>query len=464
MKKSYIFISIFLLQLCYSNTFSQLQVSPSNSTTQIQQIVQNQLGGGGISISNISYTGSLNAIGSFQTGAVPTNLGISYGLMLASGNVTNAIGPNITGSSGTNLNTSGDSLLGTHVSALTYDAAVLEFDFVSFSDSIKFTYIFGSEEYPEYVNSFNDIFCFFLSGQRPDSGFYNNVNIAQLPNTSIPVSIYNVNNGTSNNGPCSNCAYYVNNTNGTSIQYDGFTVAVTSKAWVIPGKTYHIKIAIADVGDGIFDSGVFIKGESLSSYTPHIEASLLSANANFECEEGNNVVLVEASISQVLNTDYCFYLDTSWGTASNGIDFSFVEDSIVIPAGQLSKTINICPINDNLIEGTETFHLVYRALGTIIDTLHFNIIDPISSFIKNEKLQADFYLFPNPANSILNISFSESYIDKEIKVFNMLGEVVFHIKYSENNLSIDLSNLESGIYSVQIYTNSKLFQQNFVKQ
>ena len=135
------------------------------------------------------------------------------------------------------------------------NAAVLEFDFVTTGDSIKFRYVFGSEEYPEFVCSFNDAFGFFLSGPGI-SGPYTNgaINIALLPDGITPVTINNVNNGDNNNPndpfcPAVNPQYYVNNATGTTVVYDGFTVVLEAKRAVQCGETYHIKLAIGDALD-----------------------------------------------------------------------------------------------------------------------------------------------------------------------------------------------------------------------
>ena len=97
-------------------------------------------------------------------------------------------------------------------------------------------------------SSFNDVFGFFLDG----------VNIALLPGTTTPVSINNVNNG-------ANSAFYVDNTTGANnVQYDGFTTVLTASALGLSAGTHTITLAIADAGDRILDSGVFIQGGSFS--------------------------------------------------------------------------------------------------------------------------------------------------------------------------------------------------------
>ena len=111
---------------------------------------------------------------------------------------------------------------------------MLEFDIAPDCDTLGIKFVFGSEEYPEFVNSYNDAFAFFISGPGMPQQ-----NIALLPNSNTPVTISNVNNGTTNNGPCSNCNYYIPNGTGAFsqsqyndpnvIEYDGFTIPLWQK-------------------------------------------------------------------------------------------------------------------------------------------------------------------------------------------------------------------------------------------
>ena len=144
----------------------------------------------------------------------------------------------------------------------TFDASVFTFTFVPETDQVTFTYVFASEEYPEYVcSAFNDVFGFYVTGP----GYAANTNIAIIPGSTLPVAIDNVNNGLG--CPINYPAYYVDNTGGTSVQYDGFTVPLTACVNTVPCEAYTITIAIADAGDGILDSAVFLAAESFSAGT-----------------------------------------------------------------------------------------------------------------------------------------------------------------------------------------------------
>jgi gliding motility-associated-like protein len=253
---TYVIVLLFLFST--NNVFGQLTINTANSGP---SIVTNTLLGPGVYAKNITYAGANNGKGTFNcTGGC--TLGLSSGIVLASGSVFNMIGPNNSAGQTTNFGTAGDANLSGLSGTITNDAAVLEFDFIVATDSVEFKFIFGSEEYPEFVGSFNDVFGFFLTGP----GIVGTKNIALIPNTTTPVTINNVNNGTTgSNGPCANCAYYVNNNVSVTLQYDGLTTVLTARAAVRPCDFYHIKLAVADANDYVLDSGVFLEANSFQA-------------------------------------------------------------------------------------------------------------------------------------------------------------------------------------------------------
>ncbi len=244
---------------CLFTAQAQLVVSSPSS---LNQMVNNFILTG-VTASNVVFTGDSNAVGTF-TGGNSTSLGINDGIILTTGVINGdpAIGDSAILFANNNNSQPGDVLLNSITTYPTYDAAILEFDLVPVGNVLEFQYVFASEEYPEFVNtSFNDIFGFFINGPYPSGGNYVNSNIALIPGTILPVCINNVNAG-------ANASYFVDNLglNGTSIVYDGYTTVLIAQAYVVPSSTYHLKMAIADVGDGVFDSGIFLKAQSMKSY------------------------------------------------------------------------------------------------------------------------------------------------------------------------------------------------------
>lgn len=275
MKKIFLLTFSFLF---FQNLYPQLSVSTSMTPV---QLVQNVLSGTGITVSNVSYTGSSTSRGSF-TGGGGTNLGIASGIVLAtcSVNGTPAFGSPVGNFLSEDLMQNGDTDLEllSPGSGNSYDASVLDFDFIPINDTINLKYVFASEEYPEWVCSeYNDVFGFFVSGPGISGPYSNNsINIAKIPGTNLPVAINSVNNGnvgsSGSPGGCislSYSSYYVDNEaiSGTTIVFDGFTVVLTAWCKIIPCLQYHLKIAISDISDAIYDSAIFLEASSLNCFS-----------------------------------------------------------------------------------------------------------------------------------------------------------------------------------------------------
>jgi hypothetical protein len=235
------------------------------------------LAGAGITVTSASITGNSSAVtGAFQQGSFTGGTGIipfDAGILLTSGNALSAPGPNTSASQSFAWGTAGDAQLNTLAGGTTNDANILTFTFhktdPNAPDVVSFQYVFASEEYNEFVGTqFNDVFGFFLNGS----------NIALVPGTATPVAINTVN-------CASNSAFYNSNDsynpssggcNGTfttlNTQYDGIAGGIGSLALFATGNLVAgdntIKLAIADTGDAIYDSAVFLSAGSFVNAPP----------------------------------------------------------------------------------------------------------------------------------------------------------------------------------------------------
>lgn len=356
---------LILLGLAFASpALSQLTTSTGQSP---QALVENVLLGQGVIVSNIMYNGSPSAIASFS--GTNTNLGIDQGIVLTTGTVINngsgPQGPNNQAGCGMDNGTGGSSILSNLIGGTqTYNAAILEFDFIPFSDTVRFKYVFGSDEYPEFAppnnSSYNDVFGFFISGP----GITGMQNIARLPTNGSIVSINNVNsitnsqfynfNGDGNSAPYNNNPFY--------IQYDGFTDVLEAVSRVQCGQTYHLVIAVADVGDGKWDSGIFLEANSLSSETPISIAHTIStqhyANPDWMAEG-----CVSATISLTRETNLQNSLTIPVlisGSATNGVDYTNFPSSVTFNPGQATISYTIDALLDNIPEGLETIKLIFQ--------------------------------------------------------------------------------------------------------
>lgn len=361
-----IIISLTIVQLSFNYSFAQLVITPETNGLALAQ----KLVGNGVVISNVTLTGGLISTGFFNNPG-GTNINIDSGIVLTSGRALstrdewgldgNGFTQAQNAEASNNLGLPGDidlaNLLGVPVGTMN-DACVLEFDFVPLGDTVKFKYVFCSEEYtPAYVCTFNDAFAFFISGP----GITGLQNIALVPGTNLPVSILNVNN-VIQAGCINNINYYVDNTTNTFFTHEGHTAVFSAVSRVQPCQTYHLKLVIADMIDGILDSGVFIEAKSLSS-------NAIQINNLTQTDNQGNSYLVEgcATGSFQIKRPNAFaaplVVNLSYGgTAINGTDVQTLPTSVVIPANDSMVTVDVLPIVDLLPEGIETL-VIYALAG-----------------------------------------------------------------------------------------------------
>jgi len=356
------------------NWFQKAVGQPDQSLLQVedgftaQELIENVLVGGGcFQISNVTYSGQNSQIGTFSNGQ--SNIGSSNGIVMATGNISIAPGPNnLNGAAfGFGFNTP-DPDLGTLTTGSTFDMANIEFDFVPTQSQVSFEFVFASEEYCEYVNTkFNDVFGFFISGP----GIVGTKNIAVIPSTNTPVTINNVNHMVNANLYTHNTPASGNNCQNGGIgippptpvppatgpavqelQYDGFTKKMIAVANVIPCQKYHIKLKIADVADGVWDSAVFLRANSFNAggevlATPAYPGA--QGVAYERCSTGKiRFTRSNGNLSQPLVVNF-----TVAGSATPGVDYEAITSPVIIPAGQSEIQIPITVIPDNVTEGTE---------------------------------------------------------------------------------------------------------------
>jgi gliding motility-associated-like protein len=326
--------------LSFSTLRAQLVVKTNRT---VSDLVKNVLAGGGVDIVNIQYSAGTGNIGFFN--GEKSNIGLENGLILSTGKVIDAIGPNNIGNKGSSNNLPGDADLQLlSPKNPTYDATWISFSFSPQASQVKFRFVFASEEYPESVaKNYNDVFGFFITGP----GFTGTQNIALVPDTNDPISIQTINANT-------NSSYYIDNINGASVQFDAFTKVIEITANVQPCQDYTLKFAIADVKDFIYDSGIFIEAQSFQSIDPRAVRTYEQKQLISECDSSGFVITrINPDKSQAIEVNYYFE-----GTAINGTDYiATPANLVVIPAGASSAFVKIKPITDSFNEATESVRL-----------------------------------------------------------------------------------------------------------
>jgi len=394
-------LAIIVIGLALSSEgFCQIQIKKADPVSNpIGDSLVRTLAGFGVQISNISSNLVPNnkAQGTFRSSS--SLFPISRGLVMSTGIVDSLGKKNRSGTLSTRINgidtISGNSIgrqllqrvlskqTGNNAFRAT-DVSSIVFDLIPIGDSVKFKYIFGSDEYPEFVcTQFNDVFGFFIKGPGiiGDTIFNGTTlegykNMAKVPGLDLPVTINNVNPGISGTfGVNANCNFtpegigsYVSNFAPIEPLYntlalDGLTKTLTAESSVIPCESYTLVLAIADAGDQIFDSGVFLEMGSMVS-GPYCTFFPFSTT-------GLNDTITSSHPGKLMFNRCASAVDEKWvirftkeGTATPNVDYKrlmpngtlgIVPDSIVLLPGQRKDSIMLIGAGKSFLTKTIAF-------------------------------------------------------------------------------------------------------------
>ncbi|MDC1063601.1 choice-of-anchor L domain-containing protein [Flavobacteriales bacterium] len=357
MKKNFFILSLLLAPLIF---FGQISVNNSPPYNSPQYLVDDILiGANCINTSNITFQGDPMQIGYFSN-AISANLNIEDGIIISTGDV-NIVDPTFTNfvfqppnvvSDPDLLNVANDVpplLPAPFTNSFTVssinDVAILEFDFVPNSSNFSFDYVFGSLEYFEFENTeFNDVFGFFISGPGINGPYSSpsyhpdgSINLANVPlfSPDLPITVSSINDTTPFNPQ-----YFIDNRlNQSNIsEVKGHTTVFTANATLIPGQTYHIRLAIADGSDNYYNSFIWLDGGSFTSsdFSPNVSASISDNTCN-------SLTDLTINVSQDPNEEDIDYATFS----SNSGSFDLVSLSIGDTVG--SATINLT-VNSNTFD------------------------------------------------------------------------------------------------------------------
>lgn len=322
-------------------------------------------------VSNIQVIGNPAGVGYFENG--DNVIGIENGIILATGDIKGAHGPNEDRRrTGNFQDSSGDKDLRSLVTSDVSDAVGIEFDFIPLDSFVAFRYVFASEEYCEFVGKdFNDAFGFFVSGPGISGTFSNqSKNVALIPDTDDYVTINSVNHNTNSDYFIGNFREDDANACGINfedkpslrlIEYDGFTVVLEASLALIPCETYHIRFVVGDVEDSLYDSAVFLEAGSFN-LGGEVQLSTIDQveNEPYIIEEGCEKGFFLFERADINNTNFPLtvrFKPSDASTAIEGLDYDTIPRTITIPEGQISTILPVTVFNDRLIESPEMLQL-----------------------------------------------------------------------------------------------------------
>ena len=302
-----------------------------------------------ITSSTGSDFGSTNGIGYFESNG--SSWPFENGLIMTSGDIANAIGPESGVISDGDYDWPGDADLEAYIPGLnagdTNNASILEFNFVPVSNSISFDFIFAAEEYGTFQCTFTDAFAFLLTDS---SG--NTTNLAIVPGTTDPISVLTVRDGQYNDGCESVNEEWFADYYGpgglppltSPTNFLGNTEVMTAQSDVIPNELYTIKLVVADDGDTAYDSAVFIDGGSFDIGQLDLGEDILVSSGNALCE-GQQIVLDAGALPN--NSSIEWFMDGTLIENANDVTLSVTETAFY------SATITVdntdCSYSDDIL-------------------------------------------------------------------------------------------------------------------
>lgn len=322
----------------------------------------------GIEVISVDFGGDSTAVGEFKHGM--QYFGIEEGLVLSTGKSKSegtggAFGADGLGTDFATVNLSNDvsdSDIDSLASSSVGDISIYTITFIASSDSVRFRYVFGSEEYPEFsCTNFNDVMGIFISGPGINGPFSNNgENIALIPGTDLPVAINNIH--PINLPQCDTSAfenfYHDNDTLDLQPVYDGFLDVFEAEAAIIPGEEYVLKIAIADIGDSAFDSAFFLEAESFGS-----DSLIIDTEVDLMTAIGESDFTTAIPFEFENNKAHFFPITYAiTGTAELGVDYetSTPLTGVINNATELLNFV-ITPIQDNQTDPFEYIQIKFEA-------------------------------------------------------------------------------------------------------
>ena len=349
MKKFLSLLSLFFYAACFSQS-----VSINTATYSAEQLINKILinspcaSGTNVKFKTGSQYGSTNGIGYFEN--TNANFPFSNGVVLSTGDVTKIPSPNNTILIDGNTTWTGDTDLEANLlsqSGITINsvnASYIEFDFQPKTPNFDFSFLFASEEYGTSQCNFSDAFAFLLKDVTAGGS---NINLAVIPNTTIPISVETIRDNTYNtNCPSANPSYFgaFNGSGfGPAINFNGQTIPMIASATGLnTNHIYHIKLVIADGGnDTGYDSAIFIKANSLNIGQNVLGLDYTDANKTAICPRTTLPILSAASLSA-------------------GTTFVWKKEGIAFSPAQTGATLNLNTIIPLISSGNHTYSITYK--------------------------------------------------------------------------------------------------------
>ena len=142
---------------------------------------------------------------------------------------------------------------------------------------------------------------------------------------------------------------------------------------------------------------------------------------------------------------------SSGATNDSDNDVDNVEKVEIENAAPGVYTIQVTHKGSSLVGGSQVFSLIANATnGLALNTRDYTIDNSV-------------FVYPNPANSVLNFSVKNNFVIDEVSVNDISGKQIYKSAATANN-AIDVSSFASGVYFVTFKSDNSLVTKKFIKE
>ena len=340
----------------YGGLLAPLTITPVDGTTTTAMTVAQQLFGSNVTVVAATLHGQNSQAGVFSgaSGYSPSWLAFDSGVIFATGAAASLPTTNTADNYSQGLTTygvGGNADFAAIGGNSSHNASYIDVTFIPTTDRIALQFVFGSDEYNEFVyGGVADAMAVWVNG----------TNIAVTPNGD-PIGVDTINQAGTYSpdygvpGPSAAPSLFVNNdlnNGGGTIptEMDGFTRTLGATITVNAGVENTIRIGISDIGDGVWDSWLLIKADS-------VQANLIAQND---------------TVGTTLNTPVTF------APLANDIDFDGDTKSIVNIADQpigIGQTITLASGAKVLLNSDATLTVTPATGSTLQELFTYTITD-----------------------------------------------------------------------------------------
>lgn len=197
------------------------------------------------------------------------------------------------------------------------------------------------------------------------------------------------------------------------------------------------------------------------------------AVATLTSVEGNDYRYDSTEVNKVNNNRFEFkndgdiniLIDSAYFTGEDKDDFSYFGNppSEIIRGDTKNLLVGFRP-KESREYSAQLVIASNNEKGDIVINLTGKGFVPVPSSVEFDEFDKSLAMYPIPANNTLNLDIDYNNKITSIKVLDLSGKLINKVENITGRLSLDISNINSGVYLIQFVTDKGTFYKKFIKE